>query len=367
MLLHWVPLVGSNPLSPPFQTLLDAVGQVIAFIYRLIPNYGVAIIVLTLAVRVVLLPLAVKQIRSMQAMQVIQPKLKELQRKYKGDRQKLNEAMMNLYKEHGYNPLSGCFPLLAQFPVLIALFAVLRVPSGLSHIPQTSALYSAIQHQHTSLFGSNLQCSAQQAGRDVTITLKAGQKAPFIDEDGKPSNILKCGRGIPVRIPYFVFAGLMIATTYFQQRQMQRASPAAGQQQQAITRIMPLLFGVWGFIFPAGLVIYWTTANVVQIGQQYFMLVRQGAPLAPKDERPGTVRGDGARRELRGKITEPGKSAGGAPKAGSKVPRAGNRRQPQGGQGTPKAKPASGSSPGSQGGRGGGGRNAGNRKKRRKR
>src|ERR1041385_9064464 len=251
---HWMPLVGSNPLSPPFQTLLDAVGQVIAFIYRLIPNYGVAIIVLTLAVRGVLLPLAVKQIRSMQAMQVIQPKLKELQRKYKGDRQKLNEAMMNLYKEHGYNPLSGCFPLLAQFPVLIALFAVLRVPSGLSHIPQNSALYSAIQHQHTTLFGSNLQCSAQQAGRDVNITLKGSEKPPFIGDNGKPSTVLKCGRGIPVRIPYFVFAGLMIAPTYFQQRQMQRASPAAGQQQQAITRIMPLLFGVWGFIFPAGLV-----------------------------------------------------------------------------------------------------------------
>jgi len=119
-----------------FQALLKGIGTVLAYIYKLVPNYGVAIILLTVAIRVILLPLGVKQIRSMQGMQVIQPKIKALQQKYKGgDRQKLNEEMMALYKTHGVNPLSGCLPLLAQFPVLIALFAVLRVPGGLVHIP----------------------------------------------------------------------------------------------------------------------------------------------------------------------------------------------------------------------------------------
>jgi YidC/Oxa1 family membrane protein insertase len=122
--------LGASGISEAFQGLLNFLGAVLAFFYRFIPNYGVTIILLTLAIRVLLLPLAIKQIRSMQAMQAIQPKMKEIQRKYKGDRQRQNEEMMALYKEHGVNPLSGCFPLLLQFPVLIALFAVLRVPAG---------------------------------------------------------------------------------------------------------------------------------------------------------------------------------------------------------------------------------------------
>lgn len=101
-------------------------GIVLAGIYKVIPSYGVAIILLTLLSRLVIMPLGVKQIRSMQQMQKLQPKIKELQKKYKGDRQKLNEEMMKLYKDHGANPLGGCFPLIAQFPVFIALYAVIR-------------------------------------------------------------------------------------------------------------------------------------------------------------------------------------------------------------------------------------------------
>src|SRR5688572_19388709 len=96
--------------------------------YALIPNYGLAIILLTLAVRVILLPLSIKQTKSMREMQRIQPEVKRLQAKYKGDRQKMNEEMMALYKEHGVNPLGGCAPLLLQFPILIALFYVVQKP-----------------------------------------------------------------------------------------------------------------------------------------------------------------------------------------------------------------------------------------------
>ena len=107
-----------------WKALLDAFGQALAFLYDHVPGgYGVAIILLTLGMRVVLLPLAVKQIRSMQAMTAIQPKVKQIQQRYKGQRstesrQKMNEEMMALYKQYGVNPLSGCLPLLAQFPVL---------------------------------------------------------------------------------------------------------------------------------------------------------------------------------------------------------------------------------------------------------
>jgi YidC/Oxa1 family membrane protein insertase len=117
--------------------ILRFFGVLLAGIYSFIPSYGVAIILLTLITRLVIAPLGVKQIRSMQQMQKLQPKIKELQKKYKGDRQKLNEEMMKLYKEHGANPLGGCFPLIAQFPVFIALYAVIRATIPAVAVPAT--------------------------------------------------------------------------------------------------------------------------------------------------------------------------------------------------------------------------------------
>ncbi len=101
-------------------------GVVMNGIYEVIPSWGVAIIILTLLVRFVLIPITIKQIRSMTAMQRIQPELKKIQQKYKGDRQKMNEELMKLYREHGVNPLGGCAPLLMQAPAFVALYSVLR-------------------------------------------------------------------------------------------------------------------------------------------------------------------------------------------------------------------------------------------------
>ena len=117
-------------ISPIFQGLLDALGWVLARIYDVIPNYGVAIIVLTILIRFLLFPLGMKQIKSMQAMQAIQPKIKEIQKKYKNNKQKVQEETMRLYKEAGVNPLGGCLPVLAQFPILIAMYAVIRAPGS---------------------------------------------------------------------------------------------------------------------------------------------------------------------------------------------------------------------------------------------
>jgi len=376
-----------------FQSLLYGIGSILAFFYRLIPNYGIAIILLTLAMRVLLLPLGLKQIRSMQSMQAIQPQVKAIQQKYKGNRQKINEETMKLYRERGVNPLSGCLPLLLQFPLLIALFAVLRVPGGLVHIPQDSSLHTAIVNQDTSFLGvnDNLLCSAVEAGREVPITYPKG----WPPEDKFTSPTLHCGHGFPVRIPYYVLAGLMVLTTYYQQRQMQRASPSTvNQQQQMITRFMPILFGVWGFIFPMGLVVYWTTTNLVQIGQQHFMLQRGGkGQEEPARKAPGKgPSGDGGRGGQPGGTGRPGGAVRRGPSrgsgrttgrsgTGSGVPRRGTAGRGAGddGQGVgrkPELGPGGGRRrgplPPRSGGSGGGGgssgaRDAGDRKKRRKR
>src|SRR5882757_6962015 len=116
-------------------------GTVLSWLYAIVPNYGIAIIMLTILVRLVLYPLTAKQARSMIAMQRVQPEIKELQAKYKNDRQKLNEEMMAFYKENRINPLAGCLPLLIQMPIFIALFRFLREPY--KHVPVNTKLFSA--------------------------------------------------------------------------------------------------------------------------------------------------------------------------------------------------------------------------------
>src|SRR5436305_89497 len=268
-----------------WQSLLNALGWVLSHIYDGVHNYGLAIILLTLGIRLILLPLGLKQIRSMQAMQAIQPQIKQLQQKYKGNKQKLNEEMMKLYRERGVNPLAGCWPMLLQIPVLIALYSVLRFPQHPQHLPEQSHLAQTINAAVSAppgsnpapFLGMNLLCNAQEAGTTVTVDNK-GFTPPKI--------YLNCGHGFPVRIPYYVLGLLMVGTMYYQQRQMQRAAPpGASQQQQALTKVMPLISIFWGFIVPSGVILYWTTSNAVQIGQQHFLLragkIGQGAGAEP--------------------------------------------------------------------------------------
>src|SRR5437867_10203600 len=166
----------------PWQALLDGLGWVVAKIYDVIPNYGVTIIVLTVLIRVVLLPLGIKQIRSMQHMQLVQPKVKAVQQKYKGNKQKQQEEVMKLYREYGVNPFSGCWPVLLQFPILIAMYSVLRFPQHPIHIPDNTQLYRVVTAQippvsspqavpdtaqpsnGTEFLRTNLLCPASQAG-----------------------------------------------------------------------------------------------------------------------------------------------------------------------------------------------------------
>jgi YidC/Oxa1 family membrane protein insertase len=359
-----------------WQGLLVGLGGVLAFIYDLVPNYGLAIILFTLGIRLLLLPLGIKQVRSMQSMQAIQPQMKALQQKYKGNRQKLNEEVMKLYRENRVNPFMGCLPLLAQVPVLIALFAVLQFPLGLTHIPHSepvgaisappdSRLYIDLvcSGRHRSelcrdtvadkknFLGANLLCNALQAGNpNVRVQAQKVIDAP---------TGLDCGTGWPSRIPYYIFAIGMIASTYYQQRQMQRVSPAS--QQQPLLKYMPLLFGFWGFIFPAGLVIYWTTTNLVQIGQQRFMLGPAPRSKAGEDGSRGPLeRATGVLRALSGRTPSP---ASERPRTETK-----RRESPTAGEAATRGranKEAQKPNPGKRAGAGG--RNGRSRKKRRKR
>ena len=364
----------------PWQALLNALGHVVAWIYDLVPNYGVTIILLTVTIRLVLLPLGIKQVRSMQHMQIVQPKIKQIQQKYKGNKQRQQEEIMKLYKEYGVNPFSGCWPVLLQFPILISMYSVLRWPQHPIHVPTDSDLYVAVSQQipetlppgnpdgqpvttqaqidrlanegdlpgptgGTSFLGMNLLCSALHAGNaDATLPGKSstGNTLEY------PVN---CGSTVVDRIPYYVFAALMFATTFYQQRQMQKATPpGASSQQQALLKVMPVLFGVFGVFFPAGLVLYWTTSNGWQIGQQYFMLksrptaeqLAETAKSKPqKSQRKGFMssmmeRAEQERDRRGGGTAKPGTRKSGNPKPGA---------NPKPGSNTKGSNPKRGSNP----------------------
>jgi YidC/Oxa1 family membrane protein insertase len=255
----------------------------LAAIYGVVGDYGSSIILLTFAVRLVLLPLTIKQTKSMRAMQKLGPEQRRIQQKHKGDRQKANEELMKLYKEQGVNPFGGCAPLLLQFPVLIALYWVIRRPLEYMQGIAEWALPQALQDhplQVQQWLGLRLDCSA--------ATAVAGRPGEALD--------IVCGSGVISALPYLALIGLMGFTTYYQQKQMQSAQGAStpqAAQMQMLTRIMPVFLIVIGWSFPAALVLYWTVTNLWTIGQQRLILGRFPPLLPSEDTRAQPQKGSG--------------------------------------------------------------------------
>jgi YidC/Oxa1 family membrane protein insertase len=254
----------------------------LAAFYAVLPGspgikYGIAIIVLTVAVRIVLLPLSIKQTRSMREMQRIQPEIKRIQDKYKGKkdpatRQKMNEETMTLYKEHGVNPFGGCLPLLLQFPVLIGLFYVIRQPLKYLTELKDSTLAGDLMElplKVNQFLGIRLDCDTSKA--------LAGKGTEIV-----PNQV--CGDGFLDALPYLVLVALMGLTTWYQQKQMTKSTPQSQQaaQMQTFAKIMPIMLMVFAYSFPSGVVLYWLTTNVWTIGQQRLIL-RAVPPVAAGD------------------------------------------------------------------------------------
>ena len=227
--------------------LYQAIGWVLALFYSFIPNLGIAIILLTIFIMLLLFPLTAKQAKSMIAMQKLAPELKKLQAKYKGDRQKLNEETMKLYQENKVNPLASCLPLLLQLPIFFALFRVLR--DAYKHVPNNSAL-------HTALCGGLPKCTAASAHHLKFLGIDLSKSA------------VDAHNGFGNALPYFVLVGLVILTGYLQSRQAQKRTPAANKQMAMVTKILPVFFGLISLQFPAGLVLYFFVSNTWRLGQQ---------------------------------------------------------------------------------------------------
>jgi YidC/Oxa1 family membrane protein insertase len=322
-----------NNILDVFERALGGLEQLFSFTGA--ASWGWAIIGLTLVIRILLLPLAIKQIRSMRAMQAIQPQMKAIQKKYKVDRdlmkkdpeqykakkQKQNEEMMALYQAEGVNPAASCLPLLAQAPVFFALFSILRGDRA------------------NELAGQTFYFFTSQA------------------EDGLTSLVSAAGW------PGWLLVILMAATMFVSQKQVMARQSAGGadnpmaQQQKVLLYVMPVFLAFISFNLPLGVLLYWVTTNAWQAGQQAIMLREvqheveagtlaehpggEAAALKPgksgkrgrwgkRDEGPAAPTGDASPPARR----NPGATSGGAADAASTGP-----TSP--GTGTPK-KPAKG-------------------------
>jgi YidC/Oxa1 family membrane protein insertase len=258
-------------------TFAEPVANLLAWIYNLVPNYALAIMILTLAIMIALTPLTLKGTRSMLAMQQLQPEMKKLQAKYKDDRQRLNEEMMAFYKEHKINPMSGCLPLLLQMPVFFVLYRVLyglttraylgtdmgalvgRVAGGNPAATYPSyGSFSPKYLSHTSKMYEALSSSNQMKSFGIDLSENA---------------IKALQQGFLHALPFLVLIVLVTATSYIQQRQV--TARTAGQeqnpQQQMLLKIMPLFFAFISLTLPGGVVVYFLVSNCYRVGQQAFI------------------------------------------------------------------------------------------------
>lgn len=222
-------------------------GYLLGLIYGIVNDYGIAIIIFTLISKLLLMPFTIKQMKSSKAMADIQPKMKEIQEKYKDNKEKQNQMLVELYKEHKYNPLSGCLPLLIQFPIIIGLFNALREPGTYVFINNPELLASATSE--TFLWMKNLSLP------DLM------------------SNVLSIGPewflGLPGLMPI-----LSAALTYVQMATTQTPSggnDAINNQMKIMSIIFPVMILFWGTSMSAGLMLYWTVGSIFQIVQQYVM------------------------------------------------------------------------------------------------
>jgi YidC/Oxa1 family membrane protein insertase len=230
----------------PLITVLDAV---VTFFHGIGLGWGLSIIALTVVVRIILLPLTIKQFRSMQALSDLAPQIKDLQAKYKDDKQRLNQEMMKFYSENNVNPFGSCLPLLAQIPVFMALFYMLRVDLKIDICPTIA--------DNSQKFIQNNFCV------DKFSPVGGPAKFFFIQDLTAPG-----GQGFN---PTWVLVFLLVLYVGSQLLSSILMATSVDRNQKIITYALPFIFVIFIQSFPTGLLVYWITTNFWTVGQQYWI------------------------------------------------------------------------------------------------
>jgi YidC/Oxa1 family membrane protein insertase len=265
-------------------------------------SWVLSIVGLTVVVRAALIPLFVKQINASRNMQLIQPKVKELQKKYGHDRERLAQETMALYRESGTNPFASCLPLLVQSPIFIALFRLLDQAAKHDKANGFLTANQARSFGHAELFGH------------IPI------KDTFLDNGGLAS----------VQILAAILVVAMTVTTFTTQRQLMTKnmpkdamSGPYAQQQKMLLYVLPVVFAVGGIAFPIGVLCYWTTTNLWTMGQQFYVIRRNPAPGTPAFEAKQR------RDRAKGRIVDEPATANGASVTEEVEPPRQQRQQPK--------------------------------------
>ncbi|WP_030319556.1 membrane protein insertase YidC [Streptomyces sp. NRRL B-3229] len=224
--------------------------------------WGLSIVSLVILIRICLIPLFVKQIKSTRAMQTLQPEMKKIQERYKNDKQRQSEEMMKLYKETGTNPLSSCLPILAQSPFFFALYHVLNgIATGDTIGVINESLLASARKAH--IFGAPLAAKF----KDGSATVQA-LGATVTD----------------VRVVTAIMIIMMSASQFYTQRQLMTKNVDTTvktpfmQQQKMLMYVFPVMFAVFGINFPVGVLVYWLTTNVWTMGQQMYVIHNNPTP-----------------------------------------------------------------------------------------
>jgi len=237
--------------------------------------WALSIVLLTMAMRLLLFPLFVKQIKSQRAMSALQPQMKELQAKYKNDKERLNQEMMALWKQNGTNPFAGCLPIIVQIPVFFALFRVLNSLHPNKGCTNVHAVNCFSSHFDGILTAHLTQQASLAKVFGVPIGASFSSSAHTLGLLGASATSTKVLAAVLIVI--------MGATTFITQRQLMARNKASGGptmpgNQQTLLYILPLVFAVFGLKFPIGVLLYWLTTNLWSMAQQAVVIRRMDGP-----------------------------------------------------------------------------------------
>jgi YidC/Oxa1 family membrane protein insertase len=261
--------ISANVIEEAFSPLITVFESILVFIHNDVVggSWGLAIVGLTVVIRAVLFPLFMRQMKAMQELQRLAPQLKALQAKYKDDKQRQQQEVMNFYREHKVNPFASCLPLLLQLPVFISLFYMLRTDlkkhiCGEALVAHYNAAYHTAVNSVAGLPAKYIEkTSCQQVA-------PGSAKFLFLPD------ITNKATGVALIVLLVLYVGSQLASTMMM-------SASADPAQRRLMMIFPLFFVIILYRYPAGLLVYWITTNLWTIGQSYFVRRTIGPPPTP--------------------------------------------------------------------------------------
>ncbi|MGH9232988.1 MAG: YidC/Oxa1 family membrane protein insertase [Acidimicrobiales bacterium] len=335
--------------------LFELIANTLNFFYTLVPNYAVAIALLTCVVMIITTPLTLKGTRSMIEMQRLQPEMRKLQVQYKDDRQKLNEELMAFYKEHEINPVGGCLPLLVQAPIFSILYYVVQ---GLTREATFVGVQRMVKADFiptaniTTGFRPKYLHPGDELYQALTTSPKPEMRAFGIDLALSPQAALS--DGFVTALPYVGLIAVIGFLSWYQQKQImgRNAHSEVTSQQQMMMRIGPVMYLFFAFVSPAAIGIYFLVSTLWRVGQQHYITrslyrgedsVGVQAQKAMAELREARKREDGGGKGGAGKGRTPrdGGPKGGGPRGGPQdAPPAGPKTSSNGSSARSKGTPA---------------------------